>query len=391
MGRLTAALVDKAKAGKAAPGRYRDGPGGLMLVVGERSASWVLRYRLRNKRRDMGLGSVQVLGLARAREIAQARRFEVKVERVDPVATKRAEAQAAARSITFDKAVEAFLATKAMGFRDPRGLATWQASLATYASPVIGKLAVSAITTQHLLDILAPVWATKTETATRVRGRVEAVLDWCKTQGYRDGENPSRWRGHLSTLLPSKSKVKGRTKHHAAVPVAAIPATYKALAAQSSSLDAMALRLTILTAARVSEVLDARWAEFDLATATWTVAAERMKAGREHRVPLSNQAVGLLRDLQRTLPSAGRLFPEAITPQALLRALRAASGVPAATTHGCRSCLDDWAHERGFDSRLVDYSLAHYPSGTTIAPYRRADLLEQRRPLLQAWADFLRG
>jgi integrase len=390
MSRLTAALVERAKAGNAAPGRYRDGAG-LMLVVGERSASWVLRYQLRNKRRDLGLGSVQVLGLARARELAQAKRVEIKVGRVDPVAARQAAAQAASRSITFDKAVEAFLATKAMGFRDPRGLATWRATLATYASPVVGKLAVSAIATQHLLDTLSPIWPTKTETATRVRGRIEAVLDWAKTQGYRDGENPARWRGHLATLLPSKTKVKGRPKHHAAVPVADLPATYRALAVQPS-LDAMAVRLAILSAGRVNEVLGARWCEFDLATAgTWTVPAGRMKAGREHRVPLSDEAVALLRDLQRKLPSEGRLFPPSISRQSLLRALRAASGVASATTHGCRSCFDDWAHENGFDSRLVDYSLSHYPRGTTVAPYRRADLLEQRRPLLQAWAGYLRG
>ena len=392
MGKLTAALVERAKAGNCVSGRYRDG-GGLILAVNPRGASWVLRYQLNNRRRDMGLGSVQVLGLAKAREIAQAKRFEIRVNRIDPMEQRHA--GRGGRGITFDKAAEQYIEAQRSGWRDPRAAQTWASTLRTYASPTIGRLPVANITTQHVLEILQPIWSSHTETATRVRGRIEAILDWCKVQGYRDGANVATWKGHIALLLPKKSAVKQPTRHHPAVPLETLPTIYKQLS-KSDDVAAAATRFSILTAARPSEAAGTRWSEIDLATATWVIPPERMKKFREHRVALCGQAVEILQRMAKLCKGSGdgAVFPgskpgASISVNAMGR--RCATQGAHATLHGtARSCFDDFAHERtSFAPALVDRALAHVTGNKTIQAYRRTDLLDQRRPLMETWGRFL--
>jgi integrase len=344
----------------------------------------------------MGLGSVQVLGLAKAREIAQAKRFEIRVNHIDPMEQRHA--GRGNRGITFDKAAEQYIEAQRGGWRDPRAAKTWASTLKAYASPTIGRLPVANVTTQHVLEILQPIWSSRTETATRVRGRIEAILDWCKVQGYRDGANVATWKGHIALLLPKKSAVKKPTRHHAAVPLDMLPSVYRTLS-KSDDLAAAATRFCILTAARPSEAAGARWSEIDLVTATWIVPPERMKKFREHRVALSDQAVEILQRMTKLRGGARNevVFPgtraaASVSVNAMREALREAGGGDA-TLHGtARSCFDDFAHERtNFAPALVDRALAHVTGSKTTQAYRRTDLLDQRRALMQRWEDFLDG
>ena len=264
------------------PGTHRVAPG-LYLRVRDTGASfWVLRYTIGGKAREMGLGSYPATSLAEASAKAAALRLEIKRDGTDPLARKQTER---ARAVTFRQVAEELIAAKRPGWKSPKHAAQWAATLATYAYPVLGDLPVDDITTEHVLEVLRPIWVEKHETATRLRQRIEAVLDAARARGYRTGDNPARWRGHLDQLLAAIPK-KRRVQHHAALPWRELP-PFVAELRTHPAISARALEFTIMTAARTGEVIGARWSEFDLDGALWVIPAQRMKAQREHRVPLS--------------------------------------------------------------------------------------------------------
>ena len=295
IGRLTALKVDKAKR----PGMYADGGGLYLRVTHSGTKNWVFRFMLNGRPRWMGVGPLHTIGLAEARNRAAGFRLQ-RHDGIDPIERRRAERLEArldaAKAMTFKECAAMYVASHRAGWRNPKHAAQWQATLATYAEPVIGGLSVQAIDTALVLKVLEPIWTAKPETAGRVRGRIESILDWAKVRGYRAGENPARWRGHLDKLLPARSKVR-RVEHHAALPYAELPGFLVSLREQEG-IAARALEFAILTAARTGEVIGARWAEMDLLDKTWTLPAARMKAGREHRVPLSARALAILEEMQ---------------------------------------------------------------------------------------------
>jgi integrase len=397
MARLDAGFITRARNGGVAPGRYRDG-GGLILNVSERGASWLLRYQLNGRRRDAGLGPLNQIGLGKARELAAGHLLALKANRVDPIARRQEERAKASASVTFDKASADYIAEHEPGWKNPKHRQQWRNTLATYASPKIGRLAVNEITTDHALQILRPLWRRAPETASRLRGRLETILDWCKTQHFRDGDNPARWRGHLQMMFPAKAKVRP-VKHHAAVAVDAMPGVYKRLA-KSPGNAAAAVRFTVSCAARPGEVTHARWDshEIDTAAKVWTVPPARQKSGKPHRVALSDEALSILDDMaKRRVDGNPFIFPggrhgRPLSLASLSKALRVAGGGKA-TVHGsARSSFDDWASERtDHPQKLIDRALAHGPKSKSVAAYRRSELLEQRRPLMADWARFLCG
>jgi integrase len=374
-------MVDRARRGKLPAGRYRDADG-LMLVATDSAGSWILRYQLNGRRRDMGLGSVKLLGLAQARELAQRRRFEIHINKTDPLA----ERESRSRTITFAKAAEAFIASHSPAWRDPLLAKAWHQSLRDHALPVIGHRTVDRVDTQMVMDILRTLWATRTATAAKVRSRIERILSWSTVQGYRSGENPARWRGHLDQLLPAKAKV-AKTTHHAAVPADQVGAVWRRLSGRNElELGAACLRFQILTASRPSEALRVHWTEVNFEARTWTLPAQRAKANRQHVVPLARQAVAILETMRGL---HGELVFAGVTRQAARRALKAAGGV--GTLHGWRSVFDSWAHRAGFTSLLVDIALSHRVGDATVQAYRRDPMVEERRPMMQRWADSLDG
>jgi integrase len=371
------------------------GVAGLYLAItGEGGRSWVFRYSYGGRRRDMGLGPFGVVGLAEARELAMAARRQI-LAGIDPLEERRGARDksrlAAARAMTFRQCADAYIAAHEAGWRSTKNLQSWQGSLRDHAYPVIGDLSVAAIDTALVMRVLQPIWATKTETASRVRGRIESVLDWAAVSGYRQGDNPARWKGHLDNLLPARTKVH-RVEHHAALPYAEIGGFIVELQ-QKSSIPARALEFLILTAARSGEVIGARWDEFDLAERVWTIPASRMKAGREHRVPLSDTAMAILFAMLE-IRRGDYVFTGAhggMMGQMALR--RVASGRRAGggdlTAHGFRSSFRDWAAERtAFPGEVAEMALAHAVGDKVEAAYRRGDLFEKRRQLAEAWATF---
>lgn len=380
----------------AKPGRHADG-GGLQLLVKDSGArSWVYRYMIAGKSRDLGLGPAAgpgAISLADARDLAAALRLKVKAG-TDPLA-ERQEAQARARAaeqaakvlgVTFRQAAETHIAANEGGWRNAKHRQQWENTLSSYAYPVIGDLPVSEIDTPHVLKILEPIWKTKTETASRLRGRIETVLDSAKARGYRQGENPARWRGHLAQILPARKKLS--RGHHKAMAYEAIPAFLKDLREREAG-AALALEFTILTAARTGEVLGATWAEVDLAKGIWTVPAERMKAGKEHRVPLCDRPIAILRGCQAlggehvfVGPKGDQLSGMAMSM--LLRRMK-----QDVTVHGFRSAFRDWAAERtSYAHEVCEMALAHAIANKSEAAYRRGDLFEKRQRLMSDWAAF---
>jgi integrase len=376
------------------PGRYGDG-GGLWLQVTEGTSGptkcWLFRYMLDGRARAMGLGPLDTFSLAEARERARDARQLVK-DGIDPIDAKRAKRQAAkataARQITFTQAGDAYIEAHRAGWRSSKHADQWRATLAAFAVPIIGDLSVASVETAHVLRILEPIWTTRTVTATRVRGRIESVLDWAKARGYRAGENPARWRGHLDVLLPAASKVSTVT-HHPAMPYADLPAFMAELRNQNG-ISARALEITILTAARTGEVINARWPEVDFSTRVWTVPAERMKANREHRVPLSGRAIAILQALPRDGSDwvfAGDRAGRPLSDAAMLSVLKSLR--PELDVHGLRSSFRDWAAETtGFPREIAEAALAHVVGDSTERAYRRTDALERRRKMMEAWARF---
>jgi integrase len=368
-------------------GRHADG-GGLYLVIGPgASRRWAFLFRWNGKLTEMGLGSISALSLSDARKKAtEARRLLA--ERRNPLAEKRL-AEARQRSgDTFGDFADNLLTDISHGFRNEKHKAQWATTLNTYAAPLRGK-ALEVITTEDVLAVLKPIWTTKNETASRLRGRIERVLDAAKARGLRHGENPARWRGHLANLLPKRQKLA--RGHHAAMPYRDVPAFVMRLRDQGG-VSALALEFCILSAARSGEVLGARWDEIDRDAKVWTVPATRMKSGREHRVPLTDRMLTIL-DAVEAIRTSDYVFPgqkrgrplSSMAMEMLLRRMK----VENATVHGFRSALRDWAaEETSFPREVAEAALAHVVGDSTERAYRRGDALEQRRRLMQAWAEF---
>lgn len=388
---LTPLAVKNAK-----PGRHADGGGLHLLVKASGARSWVYRFMLRGTARDIGLGAAagpDAITLAAARDKAGALRLKVKAG-IDPLEERdrqAAEALAAAQAariagITFRAVANVHIAANEGSWRNAKHRQQWGNTLATYVYPVIGELPVAEIGTAHVLKILEPIWSSKPETASRVRGRIETILDAAKVRGYREGENPARWRGHLAQILPARSRLT--RGHHKAMPYEAVPAFVGELRVRHA-MAALALEFAILTAARTGEVLGATWHEIDFEKALWTVPADRMKAGKEHRVPLSPRAVEIL---EKTKPlGKDWLFPAdddgALSTMAMTMLLRRMDRD--CTVHGFRSAFRDWAAEStGFAHEVCEMALAHVIENKAEAAYRRRDLFEKRRRLMAEWAAY---
>jgi integrase len=376
-----------------APGLYFvGGVAGLALqVLPSGGRTWVLRATMGGKRRDMGLGGFPDVPLADARAAARKARELIRAG-VDPIEEARSAVSARrasqAKDMTFKAATAAYIAAHEAGWRNAKHAQQWKNTLATYADPHVGDLLVRDVELTHVLAILEPIWKAKTETATRLRGRIEQILDWATARGHRQGLNPARWRGHLDKLLARPSKVT-RVAHRAALPVSEVGPFVTALRGLDG-MGAKALEFAILTAARSGEVRGATWAEIDLQAGVWTVPGERMKAGREHRVPLSGPVLAILKalpqgvgaDLVFPAPRGGQLSDMTLT--AVVRRMRVA-----AVPHGFRSTFRDWASERtNYPRDAAEMALAHTIGDKVEAAYRRGDLFDKRRRMMTDWASF---
>jgi integrase len=389
-GKLNAAKVKTASAGM-----HGDG-GGLWLQVGP-GRSWAFRFTLNGKPRQMGLGPVADVSLAAARELARQARIKVK-DGIDPIeereAGRQVEAVAKASAVPFETAAIRYIEAHAAGWRNAKHAAQWTATLRTYAFPEIGAVAVADVDTAGVLAVLEPLWkAGKIETGVRVRGRIEAVLDYASARGWRQkGFNPAAWKGHLSHTLAAPTKVR-KVVHHPALPWKELPEFWPLLC-ERQGIAAMALRFGIMTAARSGEIRGARWSEIDRAEATWNIAADRMKGGRPHRVPLQMAALTILEQVAQ-LPDTGPgdlVFPGMKTSVALsdmsVTAVLRRMGRGDLTVHGFRSTFRDWAAETGQPADIAEAALAHVVGDKTVAAYQRGDLLDRRRKLMEAWAAF---
>jgi integrase len=406
---LTAQKVAKAK-----PGRHYDGDG-LVLLIREASifdsagkvkehgkAWWLFRYTIRGKTRDLGLGRAlgsNSVSLADARLAAKKARDMVKAGN-DPLAEREAEearklaadAMTVASRVTFEEMGGRYITAHEASWRNPKHRQQWKNTLTDYVYPKIGHIAVAQIGTPEVTSIIEPIWNEKPETASRVRGRIEVILDYAKARGYRDGENPARWRGHLDHLLPARSKIR-RVEHHAALPWKDIGVFMAELRAQKGR-SALAVEFAILTAARSNEVRGLRWREIDLDAGLWVVPAKRMKAGLPHRVALSVRAVEILRGLEHLRKSLDDLvFPGGrdggeLSDVALSKAAKNAAGTNI-TVHGFRSTFRDWAGEAtNYPRELAEKALAHTLASDVEAAYQRGDMIEKRARLMEDWAKF---
>jgi len=387
---LTAVEVRRLPEGLHAVG----GVDGLLMRVKPTGArSWVLRVVVGAKRRDIGLGGFPDVPLLAARDRAREAREQIRAG-TDPVATRKA-ARAAlvaaqATGVTFAKAARECHGARSKEFRNAKHAAQWLTTVETYANPVIGNLPIDQVELSHVVTILEPIWQTKTETASRLRQRMEAVLAWATVRGYRIGENPARWKGHLDAVLPKPGKVT-KVEHHRALPVRAMHDFMTALR-KREGVAAKCLEFVILTAVRSGEARGATWAEFDLEARVWTVPASRMKAKKDHRVPLSDDAVALLEALPRmegspyvfTASRGGKLSDMALT--AVLRRMEV-DAVP----HGFRSTFRDWCAEfTNYPHEVAEMALAHTISSAVERAYRRGDLFDKRRQLMADWSAFLK-
>ena len=379
-------------AGLNSPGLHAvGGVAGLALQVTNRGArSWILRVMVGGKRRDMGLGGFPDVTLAGAREAARIARDKIKkgIDPIDDAKAKRSALYAQrAAAITFSEAAEAYIAMREPEWKNGKHADQWRNTLATYAEPVIGNIFVRDVKQEHILTVLEPIWLTKTETATRLRGRIENVLDWARVRGYRNGENPARWRGHLDKLLAIPSKVQ-KVEHHPALPFDELGAFMVQLR-KEEGMGARALEFAILTAARSGEVRGATWGEIDMMDATWTIPAERMKAKREHRAVLNDEAMALLKSLPRTgdlifTNAKGGMLSD-MTLTAVLRRMNRSD----ITAHGFRSTFRDWCGERtNYPRDVAEMALAHAIGDKVKAAYRRGDLFDKRRRMMRDWGKF---
>ena len=371
------------------------GVAGLYLHVNARGArSWILRVVVGDKRRDMGLGGYPDIGVADARQ--KAREARLKIEQgVDPILLrKQAKSELMALQATdktFEQAAGEYIKIHADSWSNDKHRKQWESTLAAYAFPVVGKLSLRHIRQEHILKILEPIWTTKTETATRVRGRMESILDWAKVKGLRSGENPAAWKGHLDHMLPAPTRLK-KIEHLTAVPVREMPGFMVKLR-QAAGIAAQALEFLILTAARSGEVRGITWEEVSLDDALWIVPAERMKMKKEHRVPLSNRAVDILKSQPR-IDGNPLVFPAPRGSQksdATMSAVLKRMNVDA-TVHGFRSSFRDWCGDyTNYPRDLAEQCLAHGADDPVEAAYRRGDALERRREIMNEWSKFIAG
>ncbi len=369
------------------------GVSGLYLAItGDGGRSWVLRYSFDGQRRNMGLGPCEIIGLAAARELAATARRRI-LAGIDPLEERRAGRDAArleaAKRMTFAQCADAYIKAHESGW-NVRQAPQWRASLRDYVDPVFGDLPVSMVDTALVMRAIEPIWNAKPETANRTRGRIENILDWAAVSGYRPaGDNPARWRGHIEHLLPARLDVK-RVEHHAALPYAEVGALIAELR-QRDSIPSRALEFAILTAARAGEVIGARWSEINLAERLWIIPAERMKADREHRVPLSEAAMAIVERMAE-IRSGDLVFlgvrGGTIGALGLRRAL-AATGTQV-TVHGFRSAFRTWAAERtNFPREVAEMALAHAVGDAVERAYQRSDMFAKRRQIMDAWARFV--
>ncbi|MBK9520351.1 MAG: integrase arm-type DNA-binding domain-containing protein [Rhodocyclaceae bacterium] len=392
------------------PGLYAVGgvAGLALLVAPSGTRSWILRVMVGGKRRDMGLGGFPSVTLAGAKEAARAARAKID-QGIDPIndrkALKSAMQATRASSITFTDAAKAYIASKEVEWTNSKHGDQWRNTLAKYVEPMIGGIFVSELDQSHIVRVLEPIWLTKMETATRVRGRIEKVLDWAKVSGFRSGENPARWRGHLDVLLASPEEVQ-KIDHHPALPFDQLGAFMEQLR-QQEGMGARALEFVILTAARSGDVRGAVWSEVDLKEATWTIPAERMKTKKEHRVALNKEAVALLKSMPDT---SELIFPnnsgEMLSDMTLTAVIKRMNAVRDDTKlrrwidpkngrdvvpHGFRSTFRDWASEStNYPREVAEMALAHTIGDKVEAAYRRGDLFEKRRLMMRDWGVFSR-
>jgi integrase len=389
LNRLSVVKVEKAKA----PGMYADG-GGLYLRVAEGgSKQWIYRYVTNGRARDMGIGPVRVFTLAEARERAREA-SKLRYDGLDPIAHKHAQraaaAVAAAGAMTFRQCAEGFIKDNERGWTNAKHRHDWRASLNMYVYPVIGNLPVASIDTPLVLKVIKPLWERVPETASRVRGRIENILGWATVHHSRSGDNPARWSQHLEHVLPARSEV-AKVEHHAALPYPEVPA-FMAKLKQKNSVSAACLQFIALTAARRSEATEATWQEIDLEARTWTIPGSRMKGGKEHKVPLSNAAISVLKAMA-AIRQSDYVFPSHLPGRPVHGAsvTGIAKRVAGAdiTLHGFRSSFRDWAAEcTNFPREVAEMALAHAIPDAVEAAYRRGDLFDKRRKLMDAWAAY---
>jgi integrase len=371
------------------PGYIGDGAGLWLQVSPSGSKSWIFRFTIAGKQREMGLGAVHTVTLSEARVRARECRLQLQ-NGADPLelrnAARLSQTLARARSMTFDQCAAAYITAHRSGWRNAKHASQWENTIATHASPVIGGLPVAAVDTSLVMKVLSPIWLTKTETATRLRGRIESILGWATTSGYREGDNPARWRGHLENLLASPSKT-AKVVHHPALPWQEA-GTFMAALRTREGIAARAVEFAVLTAARSGEVRGAKWSEID--GGLWVIPAERMKMAREHRVPLSAAARALLADMPRLgdLIFPGAKLNSQLSDMSLSAVLRR-MGRNDITVHGFRSTFRDWCAEAtAFPREVCEHALAHSLPDKVEAAYRRGDLIEKRTLLMQAWDDY---
>ncbi|WP_454834189.1 tyrosine-type recombinase/integrase [Pseudomonas lini] len=394
MGKLNPKQVDNV----TEAGTYEDGEGLRLVVKASGKKSWVLRFQLAGKRREMGLGGFPDVTLKEARSKAVDQR-KLLQQKIDPLterdatrlAQQKAEQAQKAKAITFKSVTLDYIAAHRAGWKNAKHAQQWENTLTTYAFPILENLNTEDVTTEHVLQVLTPIWQSKSETASRVRNRIEMVLDAAKARGLREGENPARWRGHLDKLLPPRSKVKV-VVHHPALPWAEIPAFMKEIA-KHDDLSYKAMQLTILTACRTNEVLGSTWTEFDLEKKVWRIPPHRMKAAKEHRVPLSDAALSVLKGLAQ-IRSDSYVFPGAregrpLSNMSMLMALRRMKREDL-TMHGFRSTFRDWAAEStNYPREVCEQALAHVRQDKAEAAYFRGDLFEKRLAMMRDWASFV--
>ena len=388
MGKLTSIFVQKTKES----GRYGDG-GGLYLQISDKAhKSWIFRFMKNQKSREMGLGSLDLVTLAEAR-LKAAESKKLLLDGVDPIEANRlareAQTLSEAKAMTFDQCAAAYIESHKPGWKNVKHAEQWTNTLATYAKSIIGHLSIQDVDTGLVTKVLEPIWYTKTETASRVRNRIELIISWATVRGYRTGENPARWRGHLDHLLPKRSSVQ-KVKHFAALPMNELGDFIQKLHGFEGIVP-LALEFQILTASRTNEVMGAKWSEINIDEALWTIPSSRMKAKREHRVPLSARAVDILKSLNSPGNDA-YIFPGRYSGQlssnAFLALIKKRLHLKV-TAHGFRSTFSDWASERTIHSReVVEMALAHSIKDATEAAYRRGELLLKRRALMNDWAKF---
>ena len=388
LNRLTAMKVAKARQ----PGLYSDGGSLYLRVAPGGSKQFIFRYARHGRLRDMGVGPAHTLSLAEARDKAREAR-KLLLEGIDPIDAKHARMAALlaadARAMTFVQCAEGFIRDNEREWGSATHRQQWISTLTRYAFPLLGALPVQAIDTPLVLKVIKPLWERVPVTAKRVLGRIENVLGWATVHHYRSGDNPARWRGHIEHALP---KVEAANHHHAALPYADVPA-FMARLGTDTSIGSAALRFITLTAARMGEAINATWDEIDLTAKVWTVPAARMKAGSEHRVPLSDAAVAVLQQMATVRHSAyvfpGRSAGKPVSENTVWRLVKTASGDERMTVHGLRSSFRDFASERtNFPREVAEMALAHAIPNAVEAAYRRGDLFDKRRRLMDAWAAY---